>query len=643
MAQPRTVREIESLINKLAKLTETADAAAVAVAELEAEGKDATEARKAEKKAKAAQKVAQDQFNKSVGDSSQAFEDLIDNQRKFKISLEQNSKVFDNLGIGAQNLAKVFESSTDTSGMILQEIATRKAALDTDQNLTDIQQDKIKEEIELRTQYNKMFSDSTEVLAKAVQDLPTSIGFGKGTTIDFEARAKRRQEAMQLPTDFVNDQGDVIDLQQLALDQLTVADRIEDFSVDVNRKMALALKPAEELKSKITGITDKIPLIGGAISTFINDKFSQAVNIVGEEFTKSLMQQVGGTKAIGKGITGNIGLQTVFNAVTNMNPYAKIAALVIAVATALATVLTISRKIGRAQRDLANELSIGKDQLDGQLIALKGQELRFKALNLDADKLKTTLTTLSSEFKDLSLVTAENAANIEMFAQNAGIGGDEVAKLNKQLMISSGLSFDQALSLQQGAAAMAEAAGVASGRVLADMAASAEDFAEFSRSGADGLAEAAVAAANVGLNLDKVLKVAEGLINIETSLTKEFEAQVLTGRVLNLEKARQAAFAGNEQALIAEIQSQVGGVGDFEAMSIVQKQAISEAIGLSVSDIMRLQRGESLDKQDTQISLQKENIDVLRNGFLGNKEELRKLNEKGDGAPGLYGNVETAI
>ena len=190
---------------------------------------------------------------------------------------------------------------------------------------------------------------------------------------------------------------------------------------------------------------------------------------------------------------------------------------------------------------------------------------------------------------------------------------------------------------------MADAAGVASGRVLKDMATSAEEFAKFSRSGAEGLAEAAVAAADMGLNLDKVLKVAEGLINIEQSLTKEFEAQVLTGRVLNLEKARQAAFAGNEQALIAEIQTQVGGIDDFQAMSVVQKQAISDAIGLSVSDIMRLQRGESLDKQDTQIDLQKQNIDVLRNGFLGNKEELRKLNEKGDGAPGVYGNVETSI
>ena len=58
---------------------------------------------------------------------------------------------------------------------------------------------------------------------------------------------------------------------------------------------------------------------------------------------------------------------------------------------------------------------------------------------------------------------------------------------------------------------------------------------------------------------------------------------------------------------------------------------------------MRLQRGESLDKQDTQISLQKENIDVLRNGFLGNKEELRKLNEKGNRTPGLYSDVEVSV
>ena len=56
-------------------------------------------------------------------------------------------------------------------------------------------------------------------------------------------------------------------------------------------------------------------------------------------------------------------------------------------------------------------------------LSLKLQEAKFKALNLDADKLKSTLTTLSTEFRDLSLVTAANAASIEQFAQNAGIGG----------------------------------------------------------------------------------------------------------------------------------------------------------------------------------------------------------------------------
>ena len=307
-----------------------------------------------------------------------------------------------------------------------------------------------------------------------------------------------------------------------------------------------------------------------------------------------------------------------------MNPYARIAALVIAVATTIATVLTISRKIGRAQRDLANELSMGKDQLDGQLIALKGQELRFKALNLDADKLKTTLTTLSTEFKDLSLVTAENAANIEMFAQNTGIGGDEVAKLTKQLIVTQGVSFDMALDMQRQAAAMAETAGIAQGRVLNDMASNAAEFARFSQDGAEGLAEAAVAANQMGLNLEKVLKVAGELLDFESSITKEFEAQVLTGRALNLEAARQAALSGDQESLMREIKSVAMGV-NLETMNVVQKDAIASAIGLSVSDLMRVSRGESLDKQQTQIDVQKKTNDILLAGFQKEEDKLDQI------------------
>jgi hypothetical protein len=284
------------------------------------------------------------------------------------------------------------------------------------------------------------------------------------------------------------------------------------------------------------------------------------------------------------------------------------------------------RKIGRAQRELANELSFSKDQLDGQLASLKLQEAKFKVLNLDADKLKGTLTTLSEEFRDLSLVTAENAANIEQFAQNAGIAGTEVAKLNKKLMVMEGLSFDAALSMQRQAAAMAKAEGLAVGRVLNDMATAAEDFARFSRDGADGLAEAAVAAAKLGLSLDGVLKASEGLLDFESSITKEFEAQVLTGQALNLERARQAALAGDQEGLLQEIRSIAMGV-NVESMNVIQKDAIAGAIGISVADLMRVSRGESLDKQQTQIDLQKKTNDILINGFTENTDELKKIEE----------------
>lgn len=293
---------------------------------------------------------------------------------------------------------------------------------------------------------------------------------------------------------------------------------------------------------------------------------------------------------------------------------------------AAAGLFMLFRRIDRAARNLANELSLGRDQLDGQLRNLKLQEAKFKVLNLDADKLKGTLTTLSEEFRDLSLVTAENAANIEKFAQNSGIAGTEVAKLNKKLMVMEGLSFDAALSMQQQAASMAKAEGLAVGRVLSDMASAAEEFARFSRDGADGLAEAAVAAAKLGLSLDGVLKASEGLLDFESSITKEFEAQVLTGQALNLERARQAALAGDQEGLLQEIRSVAQGV-NVESMNVIQKDAIAGAIGISVADLMRVSRGESLDKQQTQIDLQKKTNDILLNGFQENTDELKNIEE----------------
>ena len=673
MAKPLSIREIENLISSVSKLKDNFDDASSKVSDLKgdlaAAAGDAKKELAIKKKLRKAQEeeaVLKAQYNKqqkiyndAVGENVQDLKEIGDKTRKLSTSLEETLGSFESLGKITEGLVDLSKKNGEELAANLQEnneITQRVQELTGGPTLEMFRKLGLSFQGITKSDFTANFNDYQDKLfgpdgiyTQEIENLREREknnliekkiikGIQKGL-VDLEENAKKVGD---VGFDSTPDAEKFFkDIREIEDSNMSQADKIEKTkevtatfegtkAIDIeNRSIQGAMKPVDKLLNSVQSSLQGIPLIGDMLGDMVKGPLKE----IGASVRDNLIKTITGKQGVGAGVA-NVG-KSLFRLVA-ANPFTALAAAAIGV-------VLVMRKIDKAARDLANELSLGRDQLDGQLVNLKLQEAKFKALNLDASKLKTTLVTLSSEFKDLSLVTAENAASIEKFAQNAGIGGDEVAKLSKQLMVSSGLSFDQALSLQQGAAAMADAAGVASGRVLKDMATSAEEFAKFSRSGAEGLAEAAVAAADMGLNLDKVLKVAEGLINIEQSLTKEFEAQVLTGRVLNLEKARQAAFAGNEQALISEIQAQVGGIDDFQAMSVVQKQAISDAIGLSVSDIMRLQRGESLDKQDTQIDLQKQNIDVLRNGFLGNKEELRKLNEKGDGAPGLYGNVETSI
>ena len=666
MAKPLSLRQIEELVSSVARLKDQFDTAGSKVQDLKVALSETEKGSKAETAIKEKLKKAQDEelrlkrdynkeqqkFNDAVGDNAQKQKDLAEKTRQIVFELEDNVKVLRGMGDASKSMvAMVKENAEDLSAQYQDRNLTEKKISDLTSGPTlenyrrmGLSFEGIKFD-EFERNFEKKFKDTAnkraEVYQKELLTLDKSIKLNE----EIQSGQKRVAESAGR----IGEKGfDMqIDFDKRA-QQLRAADNIggeegarakakleatfeEEDAIDKQiEKINVGMKPVDKILGGIQSSIEGIPLVGD----FLGDMVKGPLNEIGASVRDNLVKSITGKGGAVQGF-GAMGKRLM--SIVAKNPIGFIVA-------GLAATVLVLRKVNREARELANELQMGKDQLDGQYRNLKLAEKSFKLQNLNAENLKTTLTTLSSEFKDLSLVTVENAANIEKFAQFSGIGGDEVVKLNKQLMISSGLSFDQALSLQEGAAAMADAAGVASGRLLKDMATSAEEFAKFSRSGAEGLAEAAVAAADMGLNLDKVLKVAEGLINIEQSLTKEFEAQVLTGRVLNLEKARQAAFAGNEQALIAEIQTQVGGIDDFQSMNVLQKQAISEAIGLSVSDIMRLQRGESLDKQDTQINLQKENIDVLRNGFLGNKEELRKLNEKGDGGtPGLYDNVETAV
>ena len=101
----------------------------------------------------------------------------------------------------------------------------------------------------------------------------------------------------------------------------------------------------------------------------------------------------------------------------------------------------------------------------------------------------------------------------------------------------------------------------------------------------DLLAEAAAEARALGLNLSQVNKIADSLIDIESSLTKEIEAQAILGVNINLDRARSLALADDLNGLVKELRDNEALIGAFVRGNRIERQIAAEAIGMSVEEM----------------------------------------------------------
>ena len=85
----------------------------------------------------------------------------------------------------------------------------------------------------------------------------------------------------------------------------------------------------------------------------------------------------------------------------------------------------------------------------------------------------------------------------------------------------------------------------------------------------------------MGLELKQVDSIADSFLDYESSISKEMEAQILTGREMNLNKARQYALDNNLVGLAEEITKNAGSANDFLKFNRFGAGALAESLGLS--------------------------------------------------------------
>lgn len=154
----------------------------------------------------------------------------------------------------------------------------------------------------------------------------------------------------------------------------------------------------------------------------------------------------------------------------------------------------------------------------------------------------------------------------------------------------------------------------------------------------------------LGVSLEQITSFGEKLLDFESSISSELQAELITGKQLNLERARYYALTGDTNSLMKEMLANTGDIDNFTRMNVIQQKSLAEAFGMSrdeMSDMLfrtkqlnsmnkanyteRAKKdfieGKSIEKQIEQMKLLgKTNDEIVRTlgkSVRGNLEQLR--------------------
>lgn len=281
---------------------------------------------------------------------------------------------------------------------------------------------------------------------------------------------------------------------------------------------------------------------------------------------------------------------------------------------------------------IVGSLIKGFTAVDKQAVSFQrmtGQNMNTMATSVDA--VNTHFITMADYIQTAGELTQElgmNANNIlspqdiqeaSEMAHAMGMTGAEAAKITK-------ISTTNGKSLRENNEAIVDSVNsfnkqnktaVMSSKIFKDIANVSDDIAIIYTGYPEKLASAAAAANSIGMNLGEVKGIANELLNFQSSIESEMEAELLTGQALNLEKARSLALSNDLEGLATEIANQGITSASFAALSAKGQAAQAKALGMSAAQMSKM-----LIQQGLTVGMSEEGLDDAQ------KQELSLMKQE---------------
>ena len=230
--------------------------------------------------------------------------------------------------------------------------------------------------------------------------------------------------------------------------------------------------------------------------------------------------------------------------------------------------------LGRLTGDASTAFATFNTRVATTVDVLKIANSLTKSIGLSANAAFSSQTlAAAAEYQNTLGLSAEEAGKLAFFTEATGRNLDN--SLESAVSTVSAFNRTNRTAISQGV-------------VLRDIATTSDGITASFVGQAGAIAEAAASARRLGLELNRLDAVASSLLEFETSIEKELEAEVLTGRQLNLERARELALSNDLAGVGREIFENSVSIAEFGSLNRIQQEAQAAALGLSRDELARI-------------------------------------------------------
>ena len=302
-------------------------------------------------------------------------------------------------------------------------------------------------------------------------------------------------------------------------------------------------------------------------------------------------------------------------------------------------------ELDKSTGDLAKNLNVSYSEANALQKELFIGAVNSNSVFVTTKGMSESLGFINQQLGTSVMLNKENLALFTQLRESAGLTNEELAGINS-LSLANGESLeDNANTILNQVSSLNRQTGIYLNekeilKGIKDVSASTT----LSLGKNPGLiAEAVATSKALGMELSKVDAIAGSLLDFESSISSELEAELLLGRDINLEKARQAALNNDLSTVAKEISEQAGSSAEFGAMNRIQQEAIAKAVGMGRDDLAKTlfvqeqlvgasegeskRRQEILDKRIEEVGLAQAQRE-LENGGLENLKNQSSVQDR---------------